>query len=538
MENMEKSNKALLSFYIITSFLILILSVVFVIKNKQEKAEVNISVPPVDCVSKECTVSPTQKVGIHGELVPLYQDADFPSLDTALKAVKNQEGAKLLLLAGDKPYNSKHAVIASSNVDKELVIFEKSIHLRGEEVNDVGLMPKIDFIQKLKVTDPNGKEVELLQRNTGIYGRSALGFYNNKNSSLENLLFDQRINMFLDQTDSYYNNIDNILAAVKAVNSNLNIKNCYFQSNSNTDVAERLMPTDMSQVRRNRVTAALYINSSGEISQTGILGHWAGGFLAKDNSFLTVKNNQIAGNWFTIAGRNSDLKVFNNSIYSQDGRRYMGSPAGNWQGLKAQYPEWIGPLPITDFPVYGVWLEGGSLTMEFNTMGEQVNLVDLNNVADAKVNSNVFVFGASGGPAVKTTNSSVVSSNNIELPTKSEMHANLDLYACLNQGFGGFDSGLSGGMMPICQTLPKAGSVVYQNQAGFTFGPQASNWNNWRFLRSQKGCSSIVQTYFPSFMCKSGLVCEQNACKTIGEEAPAIPSIPPLPASGSRSRSD
>ncbi len=607
---MRTAGKNLLLTYIGLALFILVLSAGFIFQSLTVKqTSSNLVQTPVDCVSKECTVSPVdlRKTIDNGfkELVPVYDSsqADFPNLDAALDAVKEQKGARLLLLAGrEKEARDNHVLsLHTTSSGTEPRVISNTIHLRGETTNDLRFkMPRIQNLERrlidkayldwqrqgivtgcvLAAQAPEGTTnggyawYQQKLREKGFYngGGSAevlcqqiardmipdskigtyfykmgsllyspliyftnIGKNESDRSTVEGIVFDNRMMMFQDKDMSYYNNIDNMIPVMQIDNSWVDIINCHFYSAWNSDVNEVIMPVSLDQIRKNRVAAAIYTNSKGEIKFNALTGFWAGGFLGKNGSELLVANNQMRGRWFAVAGRDSQIEMYNNGIFSLDPRLHMGNPlAGGWQALKQQYPDWIGPLPVSDYPHIGVWVKGGSLVMEQNTVGEFNTTVSLENVSSGRVINNVWIFGYSGG--INQANSDmVVVTNNMSLDQQGK-HANFNIGTC-----GGSGEYSHIGEMPICMILPYQNSAVAQAQLGFTFGSKASDWNNWRLRYPQAGCSSLIQTYFPQYTCADGLVCgEDQDCDLPASSAQpsvqpdSLPSISPNSGGASR----
>jgi len=364
--------------------------------------------------------------------------------------------------------------------------------------------------------------VKWIEKEGGVSGRSYFGLYNS-NLSFEDLLFNQRINMFYGAPREYYDNINNMLSVIKVVDSKLDIKDCYFESHSNSDIEEVNMATSWDKIRFNRIAAAIYENSQGEIVNNTVTGAWAGGFLAKNSSELLFKNNQMEGDWFAIAGINSNIEMYNNVIFNIDGRQYMGMPAGNWRGLKQEYPDWIGPIPLWDYPVVGIWLEGESIVMENNTVGQYDVTVQLSSVLSGKIAKNVWVYGENGG-IKNQASSGVTISNNLDLRSQSEMHNNFDWNVCasVTSSTSGIRVGNLGKSPLLCRVMPKQNSQVSNGQFGVSFGLYQDNWNDWKILWGVTACSSPIQDQFPGYVCAVGLECNQhfNICAVPGEEAP------------------
>jgi len=565
----------------------------------------------LNCVIKECTVSPVDLEEAAKEkytkLPSVYSEADFANLEEALKAVKDQEGARLLLLAGrEGKRKDAHVLITDFTVEETAAaMITKSLHLKGEVVKSLERMPRIVELKKFLINkyyiDSHRREAYNLcleaskkptlwmsqpfpQAIPGIWGYYQLelkkkGFYEGKgsaeklcqeiayekypdsmigsyyyqeqalsyqpllyfyktaNSSIENLVFDQKMMMPQDKNMNYYNDLNNILPVIKVEDSRLDLKNCWFNSRWNSDVAEVNIPVDLKQVRHNRIVAASYIRSKGTVELNSISGSWAGGVLAKESSEIIFKNNVLTGDWFAVVGLNSNLSFYSNAIFHLDGLRRM---ANGWKELKKQYPQWIGPLPLYDYPVNGIWLKGGSLVMENNTVGEYNATLRLEGLTNLKLINNVWLWGDNGGVVPghvggvvvdEQSKAIAIDTGNLDFPDgATPLIFDWDVCSIPSLKVTPVVGGVDRLSFSLCFLIPKKDSKVAYGKAGFTFGDYASGWNNWKFLEKEKGCQSLIQVYFPQFVCFEGLTCSSNQCLSGEEKIPSEDTQQPQPS--------
>jgi hypothetical protein len=516
-----------------------------------------------------CTVSPVDisKSLLGSELESLYPDADYATLEEALDDTVGREvWLKLLPIPDDMQdrvsrfihSRAAHVLIVEQGQTSRPI--SNSVHLIGDvDAPSPYLKPAIALIYHC--TDPvegptppgpgaTAEEMaEYLKAKArlggclgmseyvkmGVSGTPILYFKNSANSSVEGVYFGQ--SMFQTpstspQQKAWYDDPDNMVAPIVVENSKVDIKDCDGDSRSNTDKTAKPMTSSWNDVEFNRVAYAIFDNSQGTVERTNISGFWAGGVLAKNGSDVTVKNSQMhtGGRWFGVAGVNSDVKMFNNAFYAINGQRFMGKPCGmpgaepgncGVQGLRNAYPDWIGPIPLWHYPVYGVWMQGGSLTMENNTLGEYQGPVVLSNVSSGTVKDNIFIvtYGSNLADGVTSTNSGGVSvSNNTKIQGYQGMLDNLRFEECMTGG--GRISSLEGGSaLPICYSIPKNGSEIVTNQTGAIYGQYASDWDEQELRYLETGCT-LIPEYLSGYTCAESLSCSQTygSCTKPGEE--------------------
>lgn len=589
---MNKSYIVVLGLNIFLAVFILGLSIIYIFPSiKQEKSFI-LNQSPIDCVNKECTVSPIKKYSSDGNFEAVYPDADFANLDQALEAVKNQGGAKLLLLAnkenldpGTGGYNSHYITMP----EMQSVVLTKSIHIKGEETNEISRrMPTIRVaysqvktkemveqqrnqaygwcidasrqpydpyvgntkaingimgMYQLKLKDkgfydgsgsaetlchqitqeefPNSLIGQKTYHGGGLLPYSPLVFASNQPSSIIKVSFDIRLLQPQNLDMDYYNNIDNVISLIKVENSNLDIKECVFSSHWNTDVSEVSIPTSQEQVRKNRVAVAIYINSRGNLELNRIEDAWAGGFLVKENSDLTIKYNQFNTQWFGVASINSNLKVLNNIFYTINGLRFMGDirPGGTgWRGLKEKYPNWIGPLAIWDYPVNGIWQKGGTIEAKQNTIGEYVTPIKMVETAGV-IDKNAFFITESS-----FSESMVIDSPNLSLLDNETYLGARALHEQLDQMNGCLDVDRNIGMDSLggntfCMTMPKASADLAKRQLGALYGSDAGGWNGLELYKGEIGCKVLPRDWFSGISCAQGLECKSSETCLLPEDS-------------------
>lgn len=543
-------DKYLLFSQIGIGLLLFILSGIYLI-NSSIRKPTNLPQAPRDCRDTPCTVSPYRNY--YGQIdASITREADFPSLQVALEAVKDQPGAKLILLGiadnvtvSERFPGAPHQLATIKDSKAHLpgipdyaqpvivVPIDQDVHLIGEEVADINKMPVLTS----DVFEFQGLLPVVCGSENNCVARPIVHF-KDMTGSIDNLafLFNYSMNErgIREFTREQANDINYVPKVVQVENSNLDIKNCRFVINNATDKVEVNVPTSENDILYFRAVALDYANSQGSIQGNRISGDLAGGFWIHGGGQLQVKNNQFSEtDWFSLIVNNANAIVEGNVAWAIDGRHF-NECYKNRNTPTCQ--DWIGPLPLWDYSVTGLAVSGqDNLTLIHNTiMGYNTNL-SISSVKSGSAEKNILIKfeDIQGSGAIK------INDSNIDYDSSTNLDYGWGVWAAgWTTGKGIFDinacgdlgnpvapswSGESlstmaaGGANAICSFWLKEGTEAYLKQAGASF---ASGWDKVTLMHKEGGCAKLPLT------CISILSCNQevNTCLKPGEDPHASPS--------------